>query len=349
MCRNNDHGGRRCPASANKAKRSAQNRAYYLSRKGVSSPTTIALGISNTSPKLSQWDAVDAKLDKLPSGETLRDFLARKAEVTDVDYASWTKDDGHGGMEWIGTSEELKEEGEKHVNALREAFNNEFTHGDVGYFMEVTEVEMHSASKDIWNNAQPMRTELHGFINGSDGEKIGYWERVVYFPEDGPARANYRYLQIYNEYQGKGLGRDVIKFFDKAMSKWGVESVEIKANMDVGGYAWAKSGYDWDREMGSQSDDGNGGKFDPDEEWEEQQDTLRGNIEFAAETWGDPDGSINAMIGRLKQPYNTETYPTPFEVAALGSDNSHIDPEGKAMWVGKRAMLDSSWYGTRKL
>ena len=343
MCRNNDHGGRRCPASANKAKRSAQNRAYYLSHRGASASKS-ASSFSKAQPV----DAISAKLNNLPSSDSLRDHFNRKAAFTTINSTVWSKDGGLLVFDGENSNPELVKEEQAHAEAISSAFTNDFIHGDIEYKVEVDEIELTAAEKNIWNKTEPMKALVRGYIYDKSGNRMGFWERVIHFPESEPAVVEYRSLDIYPSQQGKGLGRNVIKFFDKAMKSWGAENVLVEANCDVGGYAWAKSGYDWNPAMTFNQHE------TPDawlvqSRWERQQSLICDSLQTEAEITGDPDGSIGFMVERLKQPYNVETYPTPFEVSDTGRNLSTTGSGKTKMWAGKSAMLDNSWLGTRKL
>jgi hypothetical protein len=90
-----------------------------------------------------------------------------------------------------------------------------------------------------------------------------------------------------------------------------------------------------------------GDGFSREEAWNEQQEVICENLGMAKDYWGDADGSIDTMIERLKQPYNSENYPTPFEVSNVGYSGTHVNLRGRPTWAGKQAMLDSSWEGLR--
>jgi len=346
MCRNNDHGGRRCPASNNKAKRSAQNRAYYLAHRGADAPQS-----RGPFSKLAPVDALTAKLNLLPTADSLRDYFKRKAEFTTINSTVWSKDDGLLVFDGENSNPELEKEEQAHVDAISAALTNNFTHGDFEYKVAVSGIQLTSDEKNIWDKTEPMKALINGDLYDTSGNKMGYWERAIYFPENEPASAEYQYFKVYDRWQDHGIGRNAIKFFDKAMKKWGVETITVDANMDIGGYAWAKSGYDWDTRMfvrGSLPEEAEESAVL--DRWNTQQLDICRNLRAAKNKLGDPDGSVERMIARLKMPYDAQTYPTPFEVANVGHSNATVPPDSSpSMWVGKQAMLKSSWYGIRKL
>lgn len=344
MCRDNDHGGRRCKSSTNKAKRSTQNRDYYQAHK-----VKKALTISDVQPNTARVDdhSFTLKRENLPSADNMRSLLEDQTEAFKGQIA-WTQLEGLDSDSLGDVSPKWQEKTEEYIGYIRDAFNYTFSLGDAEYKLKATTVAITPEKTDQWDRVTPMHVAVEGFIYSEEGHGIGYWERVAYFPTDGAAFADYRYLQMYNDYQGKGLGTEVITFFDATMKSWGVENIELQANMDVGGYAWARSGNDWDIRMG-ESKKRDGTKFDKVKAWEVQQEEIYTSLQYTKETRGDQDGSITEMIQRLKQPYNAITYPTPFEVTNAGKSGAYIDDNNKNMWAGKRAMLSGSWYSTRKL
>ena len=335
MCRDDDHGGRRCPSSQNKTKRSEQNRAYYQSRKNGARVVREAV-------------AEPLQLSSLPSPAVMTEFFNRKAETSPNNFYVWADHSGPRINEWDTASPEIHAESQQFVDSIRETFANSFDNGESSYSLQTTSVSLNAAEDGIWGRT-PMSADVEGSFLDDDGNKMGSWQRIVYFPENAPPFADYRSLTIYPSYQGKGLGRKAITFFDTTMRSWGVENVEVEANVDVGGYAWAKSGYDWDTRMGKRVMRELGEEIDAVETWDEQQETIQDNLQEWGDNMGDPDGSIGVMIERLKQPYNAETYPTPFEVSETGKTNSTGQGSIGTSWAGKHAMLRGRWWGVRKL
>ena len=46
-----------------------------------------------------------------------------------------------------------------------------------------------------------------------------------------------------DDFQGKGIAKGIIKALIPAYRKMGVDMIEVNANMDVGGYTWARFGF----------------------------------------------------------------------------------------------------------
>ena len=312
MCRGNKHGGRRCPASVDKAKRSAQNRAYYLKHRKATEGAECSHLISEVSDIFEKLSAIPGVFGAL----------------------SWYQKTGVDDQK-DGTPKELREAYLNYASGVSESFDGGFQNGEFSYQIKATYAYTTPAFlfDEETGGSEPLTTEVAGQINNANGEEVGYWTRRICFPEGRAPYAKYDILCVEEGYQGKGIGAGAVRHFDKVMKKWGVDKVEIEANMDVGGYAWAKNGYDWDPTMGG----------DAELSWLEQQGRLSIMLGDYAKRNGDPDGSLAKMADRLHTSYDTETYPTPFEFSQVGRKT------GDEMWAGKEVLLNTSWHGVRKL
>lgn len=52
-------------------------------------------------------------------------------------------------------------------------------------------------------------------------------------------------IQLPNELQGKKIGTALLKKIENVMKKSGVKRIEIHADLSLGGYAWARNGFDF--------------------------------------------------------------------------------------------------------
>lgn len=76
----------------------------------------------------------------------------------------------------------------------------------------------------------------------SDGTTVIH-RSIHYDPSTGQRNVSHRMLEINEELQGKGLSRELLKVMYKQYKKAGVKEIVLAANMEVGGYAWAKYGF----------------------------------------------------------------------------------------------------------
>ena len=193
--------------------------------------------------------------------------------------------------------------------------------------------------------------EIKGLIYTDTGEEVGQFMRTIRATE--PPEAHHDWLNIDGEFQGQGFAQAFNAHLYDQYRTWGIEEVHLAANIDVGGYAWARAGYDWasrnsrsnpyarlrefvDPPALSEIDDDLPEPWSPIslipvERLEEQREAARRMIErFGSTVWG------------------AEDYPTPFELAQLGRWDGATGEEGD-WWIGKAVMMGSSWSGVKRL
>lgn len=82
--------------------------------------------------------------------------------------------------------------------------------------------------------------DLSGELQDADGRSIGSYQRTIDF--DGKV-AKSAYFKLKSAQTGKDVGKTLLKANVDTYQKLGIAKVEVYANIDVGGYAWAKYGY----------------------------------------------------------------------------------------------------------
>lgn len=214
---------------------------------------------------------------------------------------------------------------------------------DTGYYTEVGSATWQPASH-LW---------VEGKIRAADGTVAGSFRRYMY--PDG--HVYHAYLKISDP--GAQGGGFTARWFEQVKQQYreqGFDRVTVHANIDVGGYAWAKLGFDFE------DDDAAGTALA----------LLRGSINRAA---GDPFrlglGSGYALIDvpevdqatmreleRLERRIRNGEHVSAAEIAMLGydqrwaTDTDVNDPtieRGGEMWLGKAFMLRYSWSGEMRL
>ena len=71
-----------------------------------------------------------------------------------------------------------------------------------------------------------------------------YLERSIRRNADGLVEARHEMFSIFDKQnQGKGLSKTVLRTFYEEYRKSGVDLIALHANIDVGGYTWAKYGF----------------------------------------------------------------------------------------------------------
>lgn len=184
--------------------------------------------------------------------------------------------------------------------------------------------------------------QVKGTIFGPDGDEVGHFDRMLVRDRgtrgarDGKVYAIHALLELDRDHQGQGFA----EAFNSHLFDWYRESnldrVALTANIDVGGYAWARNGYDWAdknapkpiiRNLGLMARL-DSGMIPADRLAEQQRMALDLLQRFKTTKFGHPD------------------YPTPFEVSQLGRwDGAGRDD----WWIGKRALWGATWEGVKPL
>lgn len=93
-----------------------------------------------------------------------------------------------------------------------------------------------------------VRTEPGGYrpasvsIRATDGAGLNI-TRDFYRHPNGDLTVHHSYFEIPEDRQGQGLAKSVLKDSMTQYEGMGLKSIDMLANLDVGGYAWAKFGY----------------------------------------------------------------------------------------------------------
>lgn len=152
------------------------------------------------------------------------------------------------------------------------------------------------------------------------------WERKIYM-ENGELVAENALLTLEPEYRGLGFAKTFNTNAENYYISHGIDKVNVHAALDVGGYAWAKQGFDWAPKGGAT--------------W-----TVKGQFD---DVLSDPSlpasvrRSGESLRARLDLPNYDPDYPTPREVASWGY------VQGASTWPGKQTLLGSDWHGQKRL
>ena len=190
--------------------------------------------------------------------------------------------------------------------------------------------------------------QLDGVIRDADGQRVGAWYRSVNYDQDtDTVWVGHESLVLSEEVQGQGIASAFNAQAEDFYRAVGVDEIRLEANIDVGGYAWARAGYDWDIHL---PDDWADLHPDTRREWlADEMETARAillDAEDAFRLRGDLDDylvDLEDLANRLDDAVDLDDLPTPFELSRLGYR------PGDTTWPGKEAMLGKSWNGVRRL
>lgn len=186
------------------------------------------------------------------------------------------------------------------VPMMRQAYN--FTDPESGFTSRIRSVKL------LKNGS----IALDGRIYGPDMKtEIGTYMRVLY--PDGTVE--HKAFGLLSEHQSKGYGVKFFKRTEDAYQKAGFKRIKLDANASVGGYAWARMGFNFDR-----ADERNDVAFRVNQTWQK----LNGVSAPSDVLDGIKVGAISA-----------------WELAVVVDNNGNR--------VGKQAMLGSMWHGSKEL
>ncbi|GAA4599535.1 hypothetical protein BJY16_003111 [Actinoplanes octamycinicus] len=206
-----------------------------------------------------------------------------------------------------------------------------------------------------------VRVELR--VLDENGNQVGRSTRTLErHPEEGYLHVKNNSLHLNRSVQGGGFAREFNSHLESWYRESGVRYVEVNT-AEVGGYAWARQGFEWAEYGGSDPINRLAG------EGRRITDLLRGLDDLDAEGLrplyekygGETPAELrdNMRSQRAKafeiyermQDVNTgrlprSAWPTTAEVMAVGNRGEHGP---NAHWVGKDALLGSSWTGFKHL
>src|SRR3954470_8679704 len=89
--------------------------------------------------------------------------------------------------------------------------------------------------------------QVTGQIRTADGREVGQFYRSFQFSDGEVTHAGFA---LQPDQQGQGFATAFIAHSEAAYRAMGMKRITVAANTDVGGYAWAQQGYDFDHYHG---------------------------------------------------------------------------------------------------
>jgi hypothetical protein len=218
--------------------------------------------------------------------------------------------------------------------------------------------------KDIHVNENSVQVRV-GIVDPETGRVIAHAQRSFYRDHNGNLYAKHDRLILTGAFQGRGFARE----FNSALEDWyrysGLKHIEVHASSTVGGYTWARAGYDWAPSAKRSADmilnrlrlelrqvDADieqiqaWGRGDPAVDVNKLRQRYSGNTadEILADALRQQAGALQILNQAATNTFGTDGFPTPYDISEAGrGEKSGRD----ASWIGKRAMLGSSWDGVK--
>lgn len=176
---------------------------------------------------------------------------------------------------------------------------------------------------------------IYGQVFREDGAKVGVFNRVLHYG-DQPPWVHHKRFGLDRDVQGSGFAAA----FNQDLYDWyrasGFDHIQLTANIDVGGYAWATQGFDFaNAEVARQFVAG----FD----------RSRTPAEWATKLGQDQDhverslAQLDDLVARVR----AGEHITAYQFSQVG----RLPGQGgkDALWLGKFLMLNFNWLGTKAL
>jgi len=206
---------------------------------------------------------------------------------------------------------------------------------------------------------------INSSIFDSSGKWVGTAVRDFTRLDDGNLIANHKMLKLNHEVRGGGFASE----FNGAMERWyrqsGVREIMLRANIDVGCYAWARQHYEFlipqqavDRILPRLKNEIDSTRSNIQEKRIQLESLAEGSVdrlEAEAEIRDLEDAVRDArdIVRRFR--VGDPEFPTPFEISEVGRP-SDADPgrSKKPSWLGKRVLMglgngEVEWHGVKRL
>jgi len=177
----------------------------------------------------------------------------------------------------------------------------------------------------IRSNGPGFSTYVSGSILDRAGNVVGGFERDI--RPAGQATVHHGGMVLEEEHQGQGFATRFNVRAEAAYREHGIKRITLNANIDVGGYSWARAGYEFNDSGGSGRHGGGGS-------------AGRQNVIDRAHKIGAKFNlSVQAEIRRVAN----NPHSSPIDFAMIGHQ------KGAETWPGKQIMLGSMWDGVKEL
>jgi GNAT superfamily N-acetyltransferase len=221
-------------------------------------------------------------------------------------------------------------------SAVREVFEGEFA-------------GLRTADITVSSEGRGSVSVSGGIYDGAD--QVGTFTRTIHtHPKMGTVTIEHELLKLDPEVQGQGFA----EAFNGQLFDWyresGVDRVELNANIDVGGDAWARAGYDWKNRHAAQTIYGrlfyavNPTQPDPDDD-DPIDDSIENMQRIPADRLAEQLALGAQMLERFEADFDDDDYPIPYELANLGRWPGAGRDD---WWIGKAVLMGSDWWAVRK-
>jgi len=162
-----------------------------------------------------------------------------------------------------------------------------------------------------------------GGVTDKGGRHVGGWTRTV----NRGGEVHHDYLSLNGRAQGSGFAKGFYEQSIRNYKKNGFTDVTVLANISVGGYAWARQGFEWA----------------PGTAWQGRAEMIYRAQVLAA------TGQYSRAEARRAQMLALLPGSRPADFARIGKSKRRMGRDGHEHWFGKDLMLGSNWFGMKPL
>jgi len=204
----------------------------------------------------------------------------------------------------------------------------EFSDPQTGFTTRVSRVRAAAApDPELGKGASNLEAVVD--VLDASGKKIGFADRRLVFNRDGDKLQMYHLsFHLDPKVQGGGFSSRWLRQMEDRYRQEGIDRMALTAADKVGGYAWAKAGFDFEHQAAAE---GVAARLK----------TMENRL-TAAGMSPEVKAEGDELIRRAKSG-NPEERPTPMEFAMLGWT------PGATTWPGKQLMLGAAWDGVKEL
>jgi hypothetical protein len=194
------------------------------------------------------------------------------------------------------------------------------------------ETGLRAEVKDVMSNRNSSRPAItvRVSIRDADDREVGQAMRSVWPDKKDPSKLEVHHgsFLLTKRLQGGGFSSRWLRQMEQRYKASGIDQMSLFTE-DVGGYAWAKAGFDFQESEGVKH----------------AASRLSRNIRSKDGQRDLPQRVITdgEELVRRAQSEDRSEWPTPMEFAMLGWT------PGATSWVGKETMLNSGWAGVKQL
>lgn len=165
-------------------------------------------------------------------------------------------------------------------------------------------------------------------IRDADDRRVGGAGRSFRRDPDGKLVVSHKHFTMEEDARGGGFSTRWLRQLEDRYRQNGVDKIEVSA-VNVGGYAWAKAGFDFANRRTAQ----------------QVADRLELRSEAPAHIFGDSPQVKQQMVDLVARTRsdNPDDWPLPMEFAMVGWE------PGAQTWPGKDVMLGALWDGVKEL